>query len=136
MAAGMSGTSTRSWADVLGRSLPHSMNKNVLEVVLEKDNRGSFMVSESDCANLIRRLGLDPRPGVHIEGVQICPTGKGVILITLKNTVKVENFCMHDVLEVTESGIRSTMVKPAGKKEVVITPTLGTAQCWTTCRSL
>lgn len=115
------GKGRRSWAQLLGSSLPSSMNKNILEVVLEKDDRGAFVVSDDDCARLIRKLGLDQRPGVQVEGVQICPSGRGVILITLKDTVKVENYCRYDILEVTESGIRSTMVKPAGKKEVVIT---------------
>ena len=97
------------------------MNKNILEVVLEKNERGAFLVGEEDCARMMKKLGLDQRPGVQVECVQICPNGRGVIFITLKDDVRVENFCRYDVLEITESGIRSTMVKPAGKKEVVIT---------------
>ena len=111
----------KSWAEVLGSSLPSNLDNNILEVVLEKDDRGAFMFSDEDCARLLRKLGLDQRPGVQVEGVQICPTGRGVILIILKKNVKAEEFCMYDVLEITESGIRSTMVKPAGKKEVVVT---------------
>ena len=76
--------SGKTWAEKLGSSLPTSLNKNILEVVLEKDDRGAFVVSENDCARLMRKIGLDPHPGVHVEGVQICPTGRGVILITLK----------------------------------------------------
>ena len=68
----------KSWASVLGGSLPIRDNNNVLEVTLEKDSRGSFIVTESDCFNLLRRLGLDPRPGIDVEGVQICPQGKRV----------------------------------------------------------
>ena len=105
----------------MGSSLLSSLNKNVLEVYLEKDERGAFLVSENDCARLMRKIGLDQRPGVHVEGVQICPNGRGAILITLKDSVNMENFCRHDVFQVTESGIRSTLVKPAGKREVVIT---------------
>ena len=119
----MIGTSfgtTRSWADVLGRNLAPCLNKNVLEVVLEKDIRGSFQVSEQECANLIRRLGLGQRAGVHVEGVQICPNGRGVIFITLKKEVEIGNFCRYDVLDVTSSGIRAVLVKPAGKSEVVV----------------
>ena len=37
----------------------------MLEIVLEKDIRGSFNVSEDDCSRVMRKLGLDPRPGVH-----------------------------------------------------------------------
>ena len=64
---------TRSWAAVLGSSLPKCDEMNTLEVVLEKDTRGSFIVSENECFNLIRRLGLGTRPGINVEGVQIYP---------------------------------------------------------------
>ena len=111
----------KSWAALLSSNLPSVWNKNVLEVVLEKDERGSFNVSESDCARVMRKLGIDQRPGVHVEGVQICPNGRGVLLITLKKEVPIEMFCRHDVIEVTESGIRAVHVKPAGKREVVVT---------------
>ena len=112
---------TMSWAERLGTTIPTSLTKNILEVVLEKDGKGAFVVSEEDCARLLRRLGLDSRPGVQVEGVQICPGGRGVIFITLKDGVTVENFCRYDVFELTENGIRSIMVKPSGKKEVVVT---------------
>ena len=111
----------KSWASLLSSSLPSAWNKNVLEVVLEKDERGSFNVKEDDCARVMRKLGLDPKPGIHVESVQICPNGRGVILITLKKDVPIERFCRHDVLEVTLSGICAVHVKPAGKREVVVT---------------
>ena len=47
-----------SWAEVLGRSLPNSWNKNVLEIVLEKDFKGPFTVSDNDCARLFKKWGL------------------------------------------------------------------------------
>ena len=110
-----------SWAERLGCSIPTSLNKNILEVVLEKDVKGPFFVTEEDCARLLRKLGLDSKAGVQVEGVQICPGGKGVIFITLKDGVRGENFCRYDVFELTADGIRSIMVKPAGKREVVVT---------------
>ena len=110
----------KSWAQLLGSSLPTSLNKNILEVVLEKDQRGGFAVSHEDCARLMRKIGLDQRPGMHVECVHICPSGRGVIWITLKEKVNIEQFCRYDVMMVTESGIRATMIKPAMKKEVVI----------------
>ena len=113
--------SGRSWASVLGQNLPKRDDKNVLEVVLEKDSRGSFNVKENECANLLRKLGLDPRPGVHVVGAQICPQGRGLIYITLKEEVELSRFCRHDVFEVTSSGIRVVLVKPAGKREVIVT---------------
>ena len=62
----------KSFAEVLGSNLPTNF-KNILEVVLEKDEKGAFMVSDEDCARLLRKLGLDSRPGGQVEGVQICP---------------------------------------------------------------
>ena len=106
---------------MLSSNLPCAWNKNVLEIVLEKDMRGAFNVSEEDCAKLMRKIGLDSRPGVHVESVQICPNGRGVLLITLKQEVPIAMFCRHDVLEVTQSGIRAVHVKPAGKRDVVVT---------------
>ena len=87
-----------SWAKHLSSSDCNKLNKNVLEVVLEKDLKGAFNVSESDCAKLMQKLGLDLRPGVEVEGVQLCPNGRGIILITLKDHVKIENYCRYDVL--------------------------------------
>ena len=111
----------RSWASVLGTGLPQRSDNNVLEVVLEKDQRGSFTVSETECVNMMCKLGLDTRPGVHVEGVQICPQGRGVIYITLKKQVEVSRFCKYEVIEVTRSGTRAVLAKPAGKREVVVT---------------
>ena len=110
----------RSWASVLGTSLPPRDDRNVLEVVLEKDTRGSFIVNESECAHMMKKLGLDERPGVHVEAVQICPQGRGVIYITLKKDIDISRFCRFDVLEVSASGIRAALVKPAVKKEVIV----------------
>ena len=109
-----------SWAQMLESTLPSSWNKNILEVVLEKDARGAFNVSDTECSNLLTKLGIDPRPGVHIDSVQICPTGRGVILITLKQGLDINRFCRYDVLDVTRSGTRAVNVKPAGKRDVVV----------------
>ena len=70
---------------------------------------------------MMKTIGLDPLPGGQVEVVQICPNGRGVIFITLKDSVQIDSFCRYDVLAITNSGIRSVMIKPAGKKEVVIT---------------
>ena len=119
----VSGLKTKqpSWAQKLGSNLPSYWDKNVLEVVLQKEGRGAFAVSDEECAKLMKKLGLDPRPGLHVEAVQICPNGRGNILITLKKEVPVERFCRYDVIEVTASGTRAVLVKPAGKREIIVT---------------
>ena len=119
-AGGRRGQFRGSWAEMLSRNLPTSWNKNVLEIILEKDEPGSFQVSDIDCARVMKKIGLDQRPGVHVDAIQICPNGRGIIMITLKKEVPVEQFCRHDVFEVNDKGIRAVNIKPAGKREVVV----------------
>ena len=56
-----------SWAEMLSSTLPSSWNKNVMECVLEKDDRGPFYVNEKDCARMMQKVGLDTRPGIHVK---------------------------------------------------------------------
>ena len=110
-----------TWAQRLGSSIPTRLNRNVLEIVLDKDEKGAFHVGDGDCLRVMKKIGLDTNPGVNVEAIQICPNGKGIILITLKDGLPLDPYCRYDVFEVTESGIRAVHVKPAGKREVVIT---------------
>ena len=82
-----------SWAKHVSDCVPNQLNRNILEVILEKDNRGPFNVSENECAKLMEKLGLDLRPGAEVEEVQLCPNGRGIILITLKDKVDIEKYC-------------------------------------------
>ena len=109
----------RSWADILGSSLPPSWNKNVLELVLEKDQRGPFFAKDSECAKVLMKIGINLTSDV--EAVQICPNGRGVIYVTLKNNTPVDNFLCHDVIDVNNSGLRVIHIKSAGKREDVMT---------------
>ena len=81
-----------SWADVVGSKLTSGWKKNILEIVLEKDQKGPFIVNDQDCATVMRKIGLDMRPGVQVESVQVCPNGRGLVLITLKPEVAIEQF--------------------------------------------
>lgn len=109
-----------SWAEILGRGLQNCWQKNILEIVLEKDEKGPFLISHEDCFRLIKKLGIDPRPGIQIEEIQICPNGRGRIYITLSKDVLIDHFCRYDVFEVNSNGVRAVNVKPVNKKEVVV----------------
>ena len=61
----------------------------------EKEARGSFTVTEKECAHMMGKLGLDARPGVHVEAAQICLQGRGVIFITLRKELDPTRFCRH-----------------------------------------
>ena len=109
-----------SWASLLGGNLPARNDDNVMEIVLEKDERGSFNASDEEVARALQKLGADLRPGVHIETVQICPMGKNVIRVTLNKNVDISRFCNREVFEIRK-GIRISQVRQSGKKEVVLT---------------
>ena len=74
--SGFPNSNRRSWAELVAKSLPQSWNKNVLEIVLQKDFKGPFVVNAHECARVMNKIGLDTKPGVLIEEVQICPNGK------------------------------------------------------------
>ena len=111
--------SSSSWAQIISKSMPAD-NKNVLEIILQKDEKGPFLVNQEECVKLLRKLGIDTRPGYQMEEIQVCPNGRGSILVTFKKEVPIESFCRYDVIEVTNSGIRAVNVKPVNKREVVI----------------
>ena len=111
----------KSYAALLRSNLPSVSNKNVIEISLEKDFKGPFNVSVEDCAKVLVKLGIDPQPSVYVESVQICPNGRGVVYVTLKPDEPIERFCLYDVIQVTESGIRAVQIKPAGKRDIIVT---------------
>ena len=67
---------TTSWAALLGSNLPTRNDNNVMEIVLEKDEKGVFNASDEEVAKALHKLGADLRPGVHLTQVQICPMGR------------------------------------------------------------
>ena len=65
-----------SWAKVLSKNMSVNSNKkNVLEIVLEKDERGAFAVTQEECVKLMRKIVMDTGPGIHVDEIQICPNG-------------------------------------------------------------
>ena len=46
-----------SGAEMLGSTLPFGWNKNILEIVLEKDQKGAFSVSDDDVTRIMKELG-------------------------------------------------------------------------------
>ena len=111
----------KSWAEVLTRNIQgNGNNRNVIEVMLEKDERGPFKVTQEECVRLMSKVGIDVRPGIHVEEIQICPNGRGIIFITLKQEISIQQFCQYNVIEVNSNGVRAVNIKPAFKREVVV----------------
>ena len=78
-----------TYAALLSSNLPSSLKRNVLEIILENDTRGSFNITVDDCVRVLVKLGIDPRPGV-MESIQICPNGRGVVFVTLRKDIQIE----------------------------------------------
>ena len=91
------GAQRRSWANILGSNLPTTWSKNVLEVTLEKEGKGPFIVSDDECAKFMSKIGISVNSG-EIEAVQICPNGRGVVFLTLRQNVPTERYLLNDVI--------------------------------------
>ena len=88
-----------------------------MEILLEKDERGVFDVSDNEVARLLQKLGVSLEN--HVEMVQICPLGRNTIQVTLKKNIPMDKFFNRDAY-VVKAGVRVSQVRAAGQKEVVI----------------
>ena len=95
--------------------------KNVLEVRLERSDGARFNLSMVETEGLLQKLGID---GTHFEGVSSCPEGKGVVYITLHPSVNINRFLYKNEAYVLKEGIQTSVIRPAGKKEVSVVSTL------------
>ena len=57
----------KTYAVFVIRNLPSTWIKNIREISLEKEAKGSF----KDCVRVVNRLDLDARPDIQVESVQI-----------------------------------------------------------------
>ena len=57
---------------------------------------------------------------VLLEVVQICLNSRGVILITFKSNVSIENFIRSDEIQASKNGIRAVCINPTGKRGVIV----------------
>ena len=106
-----------SWASHASKGCVKRLNKNVMEIVLEKDTKGVFNASDNEAAKVLQKLGVDVSN--HVEMVQICPVGKNVIQVTLKDGVNMDRFFAKEVFEV-KPGLRVSHVRSAGQREVTV----------------
>ena len=107
-----------SWASKAVESISKN-DRNVMDIMLEKDTKGAFALSDVEVARVLQKLGADMRPGVHIEGVQICPMGKNVIQVMLNKKVDIDHFSKKELFEV-KSGVRISEIRKSGQSEVTL----------------
>ena len=66
---------------------------------------------------LLLKLGID---GTHFHGVSSCPEGKRVVYITLHPSVDISRFLHKNEAYILKEGIQTSVICPAGKKEVSV----------------
>ena len=93
--------------------------KNLLEIRLERsDFEVNFSLTQVELDHLLTRLGID---GSHFTGVSCCPEGKGVVYVTLHPSVNIQRFLNRSECFELKQGIRTGIIRPAGKKEQSVT---------------
>ena len=107
----------QSWASHAERASLRRLEKNVMEIILEKDVRGVFDVNDNEVAKLLQKLGVSLQS--QVEMVQICPLGRNTIQVTLKNNVSMDKFFNRESFEV-KAGVRVSHVRAAGQREVTV----------------
>ena len=93
--------------------------KNLLEIRLDRsDFNVNFNLVQTELDHLLTRLGID---GSHFLGVSCCPEGKGVVYVTLHPSVNIQRFLNRSECFELKEGIRTGIIRPAGKKEQSVT---------------
>ena len=92
-------------------------SKNILEVRLERQEGSTFNLTMGETENLLRRLNID---GSHVIGASACQEGRPVVLITLHPSVDITRFLYRNESYVVKEGVRTTIIRPEGKKEKVV----------------
>ena len=101
-----------SWSSLAAKGCVKKLDKNVMEIIPEKDVKGAFNATDTEAAKVLQKLGVDVSN--QVEMVQICPLGKNIIQVTLKEGVNMDRFIGKEAVEV-KSGMRVSHVRSAGQ---------------------
>ena len=116
---GSVGSTKSSYVGIASLNTSVRDNKNLLEIRLDRsDFNVSFNLSQSERDHLLTRLGIDSS---HFLGISCCPEGKGVVYVTLHPTVNIQRFLNRSECFELKEGIRTGVIRPAGKKEQSVT---------------
>ena len=111
------GKSSPSYSSITSINTSVRDNKNILEVKLEKQEGSRFNMTQEETENLLKRLNIDSS---HLIGASACPEGRPVVLITLHPTVDLTRFLYRNESYIVKEGVRTTTIRPEGKKEKLI----------------
>ena len=112
----------KSYADKLKTNVrfDQRLNRNVLEIVLEKtDHDSDLEISQDNIVNVFKTIGISIEK--HVEGYQLHSKGKiSLISVWMYKDIDLEQFCRDDNIKVAE-GVMTGSIRPAGRKDVVVT---------------
>ena len=113
------GISRASYVGIASLNTSVRDKKNLLEIRLERTGFNvNFNLTQSELDHLLTRLGIDSS---HFTGVSSCPEGKGVVYVTLHPSVNIQRFLNKSECFQLKEGIRTGIIRPAGKKELSVT---------------
>ena len=110
---GVPGTVRPTYSNITSINTSVRDCKNILEVMLEKQEGSRFSLSQEETESLLRRLNIDTS---HLLGVSACPEGRPVVLITLHPSVDITRFLYRNESYMVKEGVRTTTITPQGKK--------------------
>ena len=111
------GASSQTYSSITSINTSKRDNKNILEIKLEKQDHARFNLTMEESEQLLKRLGI---LSSEVLGVSACPEGRPVVLITLHSSVEVTRFLYKNESYIVKDGVRTTTIRPEGKKEKVV----------------
>ena len=116
---------SNSYAERLKSNVSFSqrLNRNILEISLEKSNRQSLSqdIGSDSVAIVFKTLGIDICS--QLEGYQIHHKGFiSTISVWFREGVNIEKYCKDISVRVNDE-VRTGLIRPAGKPEVTVTIT-------------
>ena len=110
-----------SYADRLKTNIKYDqrLKRNILEIVIEKSDKNAEIVLEPDTvARIFRSIGLDIN--TQVEGYQIQFGRVCIIQVWVEKSVHLDRFCKMENI-VVGKGIMTGNIRPAGRKDVLVT---------------
>ena len=116
--------SGKTYAERLRTNISYNqrLQRNVLEIVLEKTDSDAEVEIDQNCiTRIMRSLGMDLES--QVEGCQVQFNGRShVVSIWAAKGINLEKYCKIEGINVCK-GVRTGSIRPAGRKDVTVTVT-------------
>ena len=105
-----------SYADKLKTNIKwdNRFKRNVLEIILDNDNKKFVNIPDNVIDRLFKTLGIDIKS--QVEGFF---RKNNIIYAWLANGIDLERFCRSESIKIAK-GIRTKFIRPSGKRDVTV----------------